>query len=100
MAGNAASTVAKGAAAIATGGLSLLAESVLTRAADAVDKTDYCTPALAGKKVVPGELSDASSGSNASSSGGSAQPSEQKSGVEGAADGISKGSEISVWELT
>jgi uncharacterized protein involved in outer membrane biogenesis len=91
LAGNAASTVTKGAAAIATGGLSLLAESVLTRAADAVDKTDYCTPALAGKKVVPGELSDASSGSNASSSGGSAQPSEQKSGVEGAADGISKG---------
>lgn len=89
--GNAASTVAKGAAALATGGLSLLAESVLTRAADSVDKTDYCTPALAGKKVVPGQLSDASSGSNDSSSGGSAQPPEQKGGVEGAADGISKG---------
>jgi uncharacterized protein involved in outer membrane biogenesis len=91
LAGNAASTVAKGAAALASGGLSLLAESVLTRAVDAVDKTDYCTPALAGKKVVPGELSDASGGSNDSSSGDSAQPSEQKSGVEGAAEGISKG---------
>lgn len=93
--GNAAGTVAKGAAALATGGLSLLAESVFKRTVDSVDKTDYCTPALAGKKVVPGELSDASGGSNDSSSGGSAQPPKQKGGVEGAvegaADGISKG---------
>lgn len=85
--GNAAGTVAKGAAAIATGGLSLLAEGIFNRAVDAVDKTDYCTPALAGKKVVPGEVSDASSGS----SGGSSEPAPQKSGIEGAADGVTKG---------
>lgn len=95
LAGNAASTVAKGAAALATGGLSLLADALIQRTADAVDQTDYCTPALAGKKVVPGELSDSSGSSNDNSSGSSAQPSEQKSGVEGAvegaADGISKG---------
>ena len=87
MLGNAAGTVAKGAAAIATGGLSLLAEGIFNRAVDAVDKTDYCTPALAGKKVVPGELAEADSGS----SGGSAEPAPQKSGAEGAAEGISKG---------
>lgn len=93
--GNAAGTITKGATALATGGLSLLAESIFTRAVDAVDTTDYCTPALAGKKVVPGELSEASSGSSGSSSSGSSQPAPQKSGVEGAvegaAEGISKG---------
>ncbi len=90
--GNAAGTVAKGAAAIATGGLSLLAEGIFNRAVDAVDNTDYCTPALAGKKIVPGELAEADSGSSGGSSG---EPAPQKSGVEGAvegaADGISKG---------
>lgn len=86
LAGNVAGSVAKGAAAIATGGLSLLAESVFKRAVNTVDKTDYCTPALAGKKVIPGEPEPAEGGS-----GGSEQPAEQKSGVEGAAEGISKG---------
>lgn len=85
--GNAAGTVAKGAAAIATGGLSLLAEGIFNRAVDAVDKTDYCTPALAGKKVVPGEVSDASSNPDS----GSSEPAPKKSGVEGAAEGVTKG---------
>lgn len=90
IAGNVAGTVAKGAAAIATGGLSLLAESVFKRAANTVDKTDYCTPALAGEKVIPGEP-QAVEGGSGSGSGGSTQPAEQKSGVEGAAEGVSKG---------
>lgn len=89
--GNAAGTVAKGAAALATGGLSLLAESVFKRAANTVDTTDYCTPALAGKKVVPGEPEQADSGSGGGSTGGTAQPAEQKNPVEDAAEGISKG---------
>lgn len=97
LAANAAGTVAKGAAAVATLGLSLLAESVAKRAVDAVDKTDYCTPALAGKKVVPGKMAEADSGgSSGSSSSGSATTSEpakqQDSGGAGSVvDGVSKG---------
>lgn len=87
---NTAGTVAKGAAAVATMGLSLLVESAAKRAAGAVDKTDYCTPALAGKKVVPGKMAEAES---SSSSGGSAPAPQKKeeSGAGAVVDGVSKG---------
>ncbi|MGJ3259240.1 MAG: AsmA family protein [Rhodospirillales bacterium] len=88
--GNTATSVAKGAAAFATMGLSLLAESAAKRAAGAVDKTDYCTPALAGKTVVPGKMEEAG-GSGGSSSGGGSEPAKQESGSGGVADGVSKG---------
>lgn len=45
--------VARGAAAVATFGLSILAEEVIGRAREGVDGTDYCRPALAGRKVTP-----------------------------------------------
>lgn len=43
--------------AVATGGVSLLGQAAVSEAT--LDETDYCTPALAGKKVVPGELKKA-----------------------------------------
>ena len=93
LAGNAASTVAKGAAAVATMGLSLLVESAAKRAVGAIDTTDYCTPALAGKAVVPGKMEQADGGSSSSSggSGDSAPPKQQDSGSGGVVDGVSKG---------
>ncbi len=88
--GNTASTVAKGAAAFATMGLSLLAESAAKRAVGSIDTTDYCTPALAGKTVVPGKMEGAGGGSP--SSGGASEPAKQDSGgAGGVVDGVSKG---------
>ena len=87
--GNTATTVAKGAAAFATMGLSLLAESAAKRAAGAIDTTDYCTPALAGKTVVPGKMEQTDGGG--SSSGGGSEPAKQDSGSGGVVDGVSKG---------
>ncbi|MBO6521013.1 MAG: AsmA family protein [Rhodospirillales bacterium] len=89
--GNTASTVAKGAAAFATMGLSLLAESAAKRAVGAVDTTDYCTPALAGKTVVPGKMEEAGSGGDTSSSGGSEPAKQDSGGAGGVVDGVSKG---------
>jgi hypothetical protein len=84
-----AGTVAKGAAAFATMGLSLLAESAAKRAVGAIDKTDYCTPALAGKTVVPGKMEGESSGGSSSPSG--SEPAKQDSGADAIVDGVSKG---------
>jgi len=91
--GNTAGTVAKGAAAVATMGLSLLVESAAKRAVGAIDTTDYCTPALAGKKVVPGKMeqTDSRGSSSGGTTSGSSAPPEQKSGAEGVVDGVSKG---------
>ncbi len=91
LAGNAASTVAKGAAAVATMGLSLLIESAAKRAVNSIDTTDYCTPALAGKAVVPGNMEQADSGSSSGGSG-TTEPAKQDSGSSGGVvDGVSKG---------
>ncbi len=92
MAGNVAAGAARTAGAIATGGLSLLLEKAVKSAGPKTDETDYCTPALAGKAVVPGKMTEAkASGSDgAAPSGGTAQP-EKKEGVGGAVEGVSKG---------
>ncbi len=87
--GNTATSVAKGAAAFATMGLSLLAESAAKRATGAIDTTDYCTPALAGKTVVPGKMEQ--TGGGGSSSGGGSEPAKQESGSGSVTDGVSKG---------
>jgi uncharacterized protein involved in outer membrane biogenesis len=58
-AGNVAGSAMRVGSAIATGGISLLVEGLANKAkegAGMVDKTDYCTPALAGKKVEPGKM--------------------------------------------
>jgi AsmA family protein len=55
-AGNVAAGAARTAGAIATMGLSLLVEKAAKATVAKTDDTDYCTPALAGKKVVPGEM--------------------------------------------
>ena len=70
-------------------GLSLLAESAAKRAVGAIDTTDYCTPALAGKTVVPGKMEQTEGGG--SSSGGGSEPAKQDSGSGGVVDGVSKG---------
>jgi len=59
-AGNVAAGAARTAGAIASLGLSLLVEKVAKEAVASTDDTDYCTPALAGKKVVPGKMTSAS----------------------------------------
>ena len=59
MAGNVAAGAARTGTAIATMGLSLLVEKAVSSAVKSVDNTDYCTPALAGKKVVPGKMAAA-----------------------------------------
>ena len=86
--GNTAGTVAKGAAAFATMGLSLLVESAAKRAVGSIDKTDYCTPALAGKAVKPGQPEQAES---KPASGTAGEPKKQESGADGVVDGVSKG---------
>jgi len=55
-AGNVVAGAARTAGAIASLGLSLLVEKVAKDAVGQSDNTDYCTPALAGKKVIPGEM--------------------------------------------
>ncbi len=88
---NTAGTVAKGAAAVATMGLSLLVESVAKRAVGAVDKTDYCTPALAGKKVVPGQVAEVKTDDTSGSSQPAPQEKKQETGADAVVDGVSKG---------
>ena len=88
---NTAGTVAKGAAAVATMGLSLLVESVAKRAVGAVDKTDYCTPALAGKKVVPGQVAEVKTDDMSGSSHPAPQQKKQEMGDDAVVDGVSKG---------
>jgi len=55
-AGNIATGAARTAGAISTMGLSLLVEKVAKETVAKADQTDYCTPALAGKKVTPGKM--------------------------------------------
>ncbi len=86
LATGAAGTVAKGAAAFATMGLSLLAESIAKRAVGGVDTFDYCTPALAGQTVVP-----KSTGNPQNSSAGDNEAPSNQSGASGVVDGVSKG---------
>ncbi|NQV99074.1 MAG: AsmA family protein [Rhodospirillales bacterium] len=91
MAGNVAAGAARTGAAVATMGLSLLAEKAIGAATSMVfDETDYCTPALAGEKIVPGK---AQAVAPAKGDGGSADPAANKSEnpVEGIAKGIGSG---------
>ncbi len=73
-AGNVAAGAARVGTAIATGGLSLLVEKVAKETVAKTDNTDYCTPALAGKKVVPGEMTEANSTAKASDAGAATAP--------------------------
>ena len=59
-AGNVAAGVARTAGAVSTFGLSLLLEKAAKETVMKSDPTDYCGPALAGKKVVPGKVKSAS----------------------------------------
>jgi len=52
--------VARTAGAVSTFGLSLLLEKAAKETVMKSDPTDYCGPALAGKKVVPGKVKSAS----------------------------------------
>lgn len=88
---NTAGTVAKGAAAVATMGLSLLVESVAKRAVGTVDKTDYCTPALAGKKVVPGQVAEVKTDDTSGSSQPAPQEKKQETGADAVVDSVPKG---------
>ena len=58
-AGNVVAGAARTAGAIASLGLSLLVEKVAKEAVGQFDETDYCTPALAGKQVIPGQMKSA-----------------------------------------
>lgn len=92
MAGNVAAGAARTGAAIATMGLSLLAEKAVgTVTGTVIDKTDYCTPALAGKKVTPEEPQTAEA--PAKEGGSEQEPAAEKSSnpVEGIAKGIGSG---------
>lgn len=59
VAGNVAAGAARTTGAVATLGLSLLVEKIAKETVIKSDPTDYCTPALAGKKVTPGEMKEA-----------------------------------------
>jgi len=96
VAGSVASGAARVGAAVATGGLSLLGEKLLSagkEATGAFDENDYCTPALAGKKVVPGEMKTAEKAGDPVP--GVSQPSapggEPAKKEEGALDSLTKG---------
>lgn len=52
-------TAATVGAAVATGGVSLLGQGLAGKAGVGIDENDYCTPALAGKTVVPGKTKSA-----------------------------------------
>jgi uncharacterized protein involved in outer membrane biogenesis len=94
-AGNVAGGAARIGAAVATGGVSLLFEKLTDKAKESagmVDKTDYCTPALAGKKVEPGKMTEAKTTSEKSSSGstGASEPA-KKEESSNPVEGLSKG---------
>jgi len=59
-AGNVAAGAARTTGAIATLGLSLLVEKVAKETVAKTNDTNYCTPALAKKKIVPGKMTSAS----------------------------------------
>lgn len=91
MAGNLAAGAARTGAAIATMGLSLLAEKAVSSVTSSIDNTDYCTPALAGKKVVPGEPQAAEGSDKASAGESKSEPEKSSNPVEGLAKGIGAG---------
>jgi AsmA family protein len=94
LAGNAAAGAARVGTALATGGLSLLAEALVKKAGKSsgmIDKTDYCTPALAGKKVEPGEMAEAETKSEEKPAASSTEAAPAKKEEGGAVEGISKG---------
>lgn len=92
LAGNVAAGAARTGAAIATLGLSLLAEKAVGAATSTVfDETDYCTPALAGKKVVPGEAKAAEAPAKTETGTAAPAPKKEESAVEGVAKGIGSG---------
>lgn len=76
------------AAGIATGGLSTIIGMAVDTATSAIDETDYCALALAGKPLQPDE--SASSSGESEGSGGSAEPEkqEQDGGIGGVIDGL------------
>ena len=92
MAGNVVSGAARTGAAIATMGLSVLAEKMVGAATSQVfDQADYCTPALAGEKVVPGEVTAVEGSKKDSGAGAEPAAKEPESAVEGVAKGIGSG---------
>jgi len=89
-AGNVAAGAARTGAAVATLGLSLLVEkAVSSTTSGAVDETDYCVPALAGKKVVPGEMKSAEAPKKTTSEPATTTTEPKK--PEGAVEGITSG---------
>lgn len=93
-AGNVASGASRIGAAVATGGISLLVEKLANTAGESagmIDKTDYCTPALAGKKVEPGKMEKAASTSKKSSDGKTESAPAKKEESGSPVEGISKG---------
>ncbi len=93
-AGNVAGGAMRVGTAIATGGLSLLTEALVNKAKEGVgmvDKTDYCTPALAGQKVVPGKMVKAETKSDtppAKTGSAPAKKEESSNPVEGISKGL------------
>ncbi|MDD9878984.1 MAG: AsmA family protein [Magnetovibrio sp.] len=95
-AGNVAAGAARTVGAISTLGLSLLAEKVVKSTVAKTDENDYCGPALAGKKVVPGKMAEAKIEEKpASGSGGSttteSAPAKTEEAPSNPVEGISKG---------
>lgn len=89
-AGNVAAGAARTGAAIATMGLSLLVEKAVGAAAGAaIDENDYCVPALAGKKVVPGAVKSADAPQK--DSGGTAPQPAQKQESDNPLESIGSG---------
>jgi uncharacterized protein involved in outer membrane biogenesis len=84
-AGNVAAGAARIGGAIASGGLSLLFEKAAKETVMKTDKTDYCLPALAGKKVVLGKMAEAKKSSKPPAT----QPTKQENS--GPVGGITKG---------
>ena len=78
-AGNVAAGAARTAGAFATMGLSLLVEKVARETVARTDETDYCTPALAGKKIVPGKITTASAPKQPASGASTPPPARKKS---------------------
>jgi len=89
-AGNVAAGAARTGAAIATMGLSVLVEkAVSTAAGSAIDENDYCVPALAGKKVIPGKTKTAEAPQKSGSQ--TTTPPVKKAPAGGALDSIGSG---------
>ncbi len=91
MAGNVVAGAARTGAAIATLGLSVLAEKVVGSVTKKIDNADYCTPALAGKKIVPGEPQKASAEETPKPDTSKPAPAKSDNPVEGITKGIGSG---------